>query len=276
MRPELHLHSEISDLSYPTVKRALVKAAISTKRSTVEEDYMVTHLHYWLQEFISTGDYDHRNFDCPSPARGKNTKGGEDDDCHTCDTINRYLNSFELASCSDPVAHLETLMQEINRRARLTLAPEAAKLVFSYLANVCEKINKLAIESELLKMKMNGDILYDSNEMESLIYSDEEFESSPLDTLNPLIEGETDQEIEETSNKQEVPYQNYTTDEWENVTPVKQPRAYEMTKMDTDTLLDLYNYYTQLNSFFKDGSFDKKIGIIKAVLSDRTNKVVKF
>ncbi|AHJ87437.1 hypothetical protein Bp8pC_006 [Bacillus phage Bp8p-C] len=290
MMEDIELHPMVSKLHFREVGSALY-AATSSFRAVYETSFPVAmHLYNWLSGFIETGHYDYSKHGCPAKAHTDKAGGG----CSICFTINNHLNLFPLVSCGNPLTQLETLMQTISNRAILVSRytdvgsdlEEIGSAAHSYLSAAADKINNLAvaadrnkrleIESELLKMKMDGDILYDSNEMESLIYSDEEFESSPLDTLNPLIEGETDQEIEETSNKQEVPYQNYTTDEWENVTPVKQPRAYEMTKMDTDTLLDLYNYYTQLNSFFKDGSFDKKIGIIKAVLSDRTKKVVKF
>lgn len=280
MMKEIELHPSVVELNPQEVKGALY-AAISSVRVVCKTDHQVTlHLYNWLSGFIDTGDYDHRNHECPAKAKVDKEGGG----CSICQVIDTYLNSFALASCNNPLTHLETLMQTISNRARLVSThadsgshfERVAMAVYPYLSAAAYQINLLIMKEELSKMENNGDIVihdYVTGEDDSLDFESEYEESQLVRELKTLPQILYDWKMADLKAKEVV---DYRTDEWENVTPVKQPRASEMTNMNTDSLLDLYNYYTQLNSFYKDGSLDRNLGLIKAVLSDRTKKVVKF
>ncbi|AII27947.1 hypothetical protein LD13_gp046 [Bacillus phage Bobb] len=280
MMKEIELHPRVSELNPQTVGGALYAATYS-RRAVYKTDHSATiHLYNWLSGFIDTGDYDHRNHECPAKAH-VDKEGGE---CSICQVIDTYLNSFTLARWNNPLNHLETLMQTISNRASLVLrnaerySDEArvAMVVYPYLSAAADQINLLVMEEELSKMENNGDITihdYVTGEDDSINFEAEHEELQLIGELKTLPQILHDWKMDDLKKKEVV---DYRTDEWENVTPVKQPRASEMTNMDTDSLLDLYNYYTQLNSFYQDGSFDRNLGLIKAVLSDRTKKVVKF
>lgn len=280
MMKEIELHPNVRELNPQEVGGALY-AATSSVQAVYRADHSVTmHLYNWISVFIDTGDCDHRNHKCPAKAK-VDKEGGE---CSICQVIDTYLNSFTLARWNNPLNHLETLMQTISNRASLVSRhadsgshlERVAMAVYPYLSAAAYQINRLIMEEELSKMENNGDIIihdYLTDEDDSINFEADHEEPQLIGELKTLPQILHDWKTADLKKKEVV---DYRTDEWENVTPVKQPRAYEMTKMDTDSLLDLYNYYTQLNSFYKDGSFDKKLGIIKAVLSDRTNKVVKF
>lgn len=281
MMKEIELHPRVSELNPQTVGGALY-AATSSVRAVYKTDHSATiHLYNWLSGFIDTGDYDHRNHECPAKAH-VNKVGGE---CSICHVIDTYLNSFALASCNNPLTRLEGLMQTISNRANLVLRnaerysdeERVATVAYPYLSAAADQINLLVMEEELSKMEKNGDIIihdYVTDEDDSIDFEAEHEEPQLIGELKILPQILHDWKM--TASKEEEVVVDYRTDEWENVTPVKQPRASEMTNMDTDSLLDLYNYYTQLNSFYKDGSLDRNLGLIKAVLTDRTKKVVKF
>ncbi|AGB62683.1 hypothetical protein [Bacillus phage phiAGATE] len=269
MSREITVNPRVRDLPPQVVKGALYRAVNSVGVKSMLGNSTVLHVYEWLTGFVDTGVMNQNRHSCPACR--------VDPNCKVCCFIQDHFNTLRYIIRSEPLAELATLMREIKLRADSApyVKDKDEELIVavttSYLLEASEGINKEVLKAELSEMEENGDFCLKG--LNEHVYFDEKFEALPLDALSTFSEQEVEQES--VKSFQKAPHQNFARgnqDEWENVTPIQQPRAYEMTNMDIDSLLDLYNYYTQLNSFYKDGSFDKKLGLIKAVFTDRTKK----